>query len=184
MRTNSLHTRATASVYAEVLLEAAKASGKVFDITGEFGSLLSSVRGSIDLRRALTDKTLSDGIKKALITEIFGQFSPELLSVFSVMVEREDLSLLSRVYESFVLLAEEALNKVFIDVTTVVPLDDELRQQIITKYSAELGCGVMLREHLDPGLLGGIVLSTHGKRIDASVSSQLESARHVLSKTQ
>jgi F-type H+-transporting ATPase subunit delta len=184
MKTNSLQTRAKASVYAEVLLEAAKASGKVFDITGDFGELLSIVRGSLELRKTLTDKAISAEDKKALIVEIFKQFSPELLTMFGVMVERQDLSLLSRVYENYAACAEEALNTVFIDVTTVVPLDDELRQQIITKYSSELGRGVMLREHLDPSLLGGIVLSTHGKRIDASVSSQLENARHVLSKTQ
>ena len=38
----------------------------------------------------------------------------------------------------------------------------------------------MLREHIDKSLLGGILMSANGKRIDASVLSQLESARNVL----
>jgi F-type H+-transporting ATPase subunit delta len=63
----------------------------------------------------------------------------------------------------------------------VVELDDGLRDGIRKKYSAQFGKGVLLREHTDPSLVGGIVLSAHGRRIDASVASQLESARVVLS---
>lgn len=183
MRTDSTHRRAVATVYAEVLLEAAKASDNVFAITGEFSELMQTVRGSIELRNTLVDKTLPEHIKKAIVAEVFEGFAPELLATFNVMVERDEMSLLSRVLEVFVALAEEALNAVIIDVTTVVPLDGDLRQQIIDKYSAELGTGVLLREHIDPALIGGIVLSAHGKSIDASVLSQLENARHVLSKT-
>ena len=45
---------------------------------------------------------------------------------------------------------------------------------------ADLGTNVVLREHIDKSLLGGILMSANGKRIDASVLSQLESARNVL----
>ena len=183
MRTNLIYTRAKATVYAEVLLEAAKASDSVFTVAGEFDELVAVVRGSIELRKALIDKAIPAEAKKGLVAEIFEGFAPELLATFDVMVDREDLSLLPRVCETYVTLAEDALDAAFVDVTTVVPLDEALRQQIITKYSAQLGRRVLLREYVDPSLIGGIVLSTHGKRIDASVSSQLESARHVLSKT-
>ena len=39
----------------------------------------------------------------------------------------------------------------------------------------------MLREHVNPSIIGGIVLSARGKRIDASVSAQLEKVRSALS---
>ena len=183
MTTDATHIKAKALVYAEVLLEAAKASDKVFAITGEFDELLATVRGSFDLRNALTDPAISPEAKKAIVSEVFDGFAPELLSTFDVMVDRGDLPTLSRAHENYIELAEKALSAVILDVTTVVPLDDNLRQQIISKYSAQFGSGVLLREHIDTSLIGGIVLSTHGKRIDASVSSQLENARHTLSKT-
>ena len=182
MRTSLIQTRAKASVYAEVLLDATKASDNIFKVASELDELVAAVRGSFELRKALMDTAIPDQAKKGLVAEIFEGFAPELLATFNVMVEREDLSLLPRVRDTYVSLAEDALDAVFIDVTTVVPLDDALRQQIVTKYSAQLGRGVLLRESVDPGLIGGIILSAHGKRIDASVSSQLESARHVLSR--
>jgi len=182
MRTNLIQTRAKATIYAEVLLEATKASDNIFAVAGEFDELVATVRGSLELRKVLIDKTIPVEAKKGLVLELFDGSAPELLAVFNVMVEREDLPILPRVRELYVTKAEDALNASFVDVTTVIPLDDDLRQQIVTKYSAQMGRGILLREHIDPSLVGGIILSSHGNRIDASVSSQLESARHVLSK--
>ena len=183
MRTNTANARAKAKVYAEVLLAAARISNNIFAVAGELDELTKTVRGSLELRKALSDKAIPAEAKKAIVAELFVGYAPELLATFDVMVDREDLSVLHRVQETYVTLAEEALSAVFIDVTSVVPLDEALRQQIIAKYSAQMNRGVLLREYVDPSLIGGIVLSTHGKRIDASVSSQLESARHVLYKT-
>ena len=182
MKTDATLNKAKAAVYAKVLLDAATASNNVFAIAGEFDELLATVRGSIELRNALTDKVFDSEAKKKIVAEVFEGYAPELLATFDVMVERGDLQALPRTHSLYVSMAEEALGATIIDATTVVPLDDALRNQIITKYSAELGTKVLLREHLDSSLIGGIVLSTHGKRIDASVSSQLENARHVLSK--
>ena len=66
------------------------------------------------------------------------------------------------------------------DVTTAVPLDDHLRDVISKKLSADLGHGVRLNESVDASILGGFIISTHGKRMDASVKTQLNHARQVL----
>ena len=91
------------------------------------------------------------------------------------------MDLLHRVVEEFNNLVEETLNVVILDVTTVVELDDALRQIIKDKFATQFGKEIMLREHIDSSILGGIVLGAHGKRIDASVTSLLEQARVALS---
>jgi F-type H+-transporting ATPase subunit delta len=168
-------------VYAEVLLEAAKGSDTVFKVSGELGDVVAAIRGSIDLRTTLSDALLDMQVRKNIIDEVFAGFDAALIAMLGVMVERNDLGLLPRVYEDYIYRAEDALGAAFIDVTTVVALDDALRSKIIEKYSAQLGRGVLLREHVDPSSLGGIVVSTHGRRIDASIVSQLEAAHTVLS---
>ena len=50
----------------------------------------------------------------------------------------------------------------------------------VKKLSADLGHGVRLNESVDASILGGIIISTHGKRMDASVKTQLNHARQVL----
>ena len=99
------------------------------------------------------------------------------------MAQRRDLDLLSRVFEAFCDLMAEKLDTVVVDVTTVVPLDDDLRRIIKEKTEADLGRNVVLREHIDKAILGGIIMSTNGLRIDASIISQLNHARNVLKET-
>ena len=99
------------------------------------------------------------------------------------MAERGDVDLVNRIYASFVEQLERKLNVAIVDVTTVVPLDDHLREVIINKVEADLGSKIVLRERLDKSLLGGILITAGGKRIDASVASKLEVARTALKQT-
>jgi F-type H+-transporting ATPase subunit delta len=170
-----------AAVYAEVLLDAAKGEGIVFEVSGQLELLLSGTRASIELRTTLADEGIAAQARTAIVTEIFSGVSEIVLKVVNVMFERNDFALLARVSEKYLELAEAELNAIFVDVTTVIALDDQLRQGIKAKYSAQLGKDILLFEHIDPSIVGGIVLSTHGRRIDASVISQLENARNVLS---
>jgi len=181
MPTDRALTKKESTVYAEVLLGAAKASNMVFELGGQLEQMLKTVRGSIDLRTTLSDHTIDAGIRGAIAQEVFAGYDPALLSALQVMVERDDVALLPKVNEAYADLAEKALGAVIIDVVTAVELDDALRDKIKTKYAAAFNKDVLLREHVDPNIIGGIVLSTHGRRIDASVISQLENARVVLS---
>jgi F-type H+-transporting ATPase subunit delta len=97
------------------------------------------------------------------------------------MVERNNFDLISRVVEDFGRVAEERRGIASVDVTTAVALTDSLRQAISTKLSADMGKAVVLREKVDPAIIGGIIISAHGRRVDASISSQLDAARVVLS---
>jgi F-type H+-transporting ATPase subunit delta len=182
MTTSATVIRAKAAVYAQVLLDAAQTTGTVFEVAGQLETLLATVRGNIELRNTLGEAGIDAGTRSAIAREVFVGFDEALLATFDVMIDRGDLAALGKTNALYAQLAETALGAVIIDVHTVVALDENLRQKIITKYSAQFGTSVLLREHIDPSLVGGIVLSAHGKRIDASVSAQLESARVVLSK--
>jgi len=172
--------RKKSSIYAQVLLDAVKADDSVFAVSTELELVLATIRSHAELRNTLTDRTLPYQDRCGILAEVFSGLHAGLLQVLAVMVERDDLGLLARVNESYITLAEDALDAVIIDVTTVVALDDTLRQSIQQKYSAQFNKGILLREHVDPTLLGGVMLSAHGCKIDASVSYQLENARATL----
>ena len=112
---------------------------------------------------------------------MFAGLNPALVSTLAVMAERGNFDLLSGVVEEYGHVAEERRGVVAVDVTTAVELSESLRESITNKLAADLGKGVVLREKVDPAIIGGIVFSTHGQRIDASIASQLENARGVLS---
>ena len=109
--------------------------------------------------------------------------SPEVLSVLSTMASHGDLDKLPQVLELYRNMIDGEREVVGVHVTTAIPLDDELRELITNKCEADLESRVFLIEHVDPTIIGGIVLSARGQRRDASVRMQLEMAGKVMTQT-
>ena len=183
MPTNRQILKEKVATYASVLLDGANEAGgqdAVLEVRDQAERILRIARSNMDLSDALEDSSYTPEQRGQLVRNLFASSNPVLVDVLAVMAEREDFALLSRVWASYGEQLERKLNVTVVDVTTVVELDDHLREVITKKAEADLGTNVVLREHIDKSLLGGILMSANGKRIDASVLSQLESARNVL----
>ena len=183
MPNNRLITKEKIAAYASVLLDAANTSGgqdAVLEVREQAEKIVSVMRTNVDLSGALEDAAYTPEQRAQIARAAFAQCNPAFTEVLAVMAERGDFALLSRVWESYGEQVERKLNVTVVDVTTVVPLDDHLREVITKKSEADLGTKVVLRESIDKSLIGGILMSANGKRIDASMTSQLEAARNVL----
>ena len=160
MPTNRQILKEKVATYASVLLDGAYEAGgqdAVLEVRDQAERILRIARSNMDLSDALEDSSYTPEQRGQLVRNLFASSNPVLVDVLAVMAERGDFALLSRVWASYGEQLERKLNVTVVDVTTVV-----------------------LREHIDKSLLGGILMSANGKRIDASVLSQLESARNVL----
>lgn len=183
MPTNRLVDKEKVSLYASALLDAAFEAGgqdEVLEVRDQAENILHIMRTSAELTGSLQDAAYTPEQRAELARKVFADARPELGEVLAVMAERGDLGLFARVWAEYEEQLERKLNVTVVDVTTVVELDDKLRAAIIKKASADLGTDVVLRERIDKSLLGGILMSANGKRIDASMLTQLESARNVL----
>ena len=186
MPTNRHVQKEKVATYASVLLDGALAAGgqdAVLAVRDQTERIIRIVRSNMDLSSSLQDSSYTPEQRNSLARNVFAQANPVLVDVLAVMPERGDFALLSRVWESYGEQVERKLNVTVVDVTTVVPLDDHLREVITKKSEADLGTKVVLRESIDKSLIGGILMSANGKRIDASMTSQLEAARNVLKQT-
>ena len=167
--------------YARTLHEKSKEKDLVFESVVEIETVRDIIDENPALRAALDDETLPEGARSAILAEVFSGYPGPLVEILSVMAERGDMYLLHRVIERQQELAEEVFGIVVLEVTTAVELDDALREAIKSKYAAYFGKEVMLRENVDPSIVGGIILGAHGKRIDASTATKLEQLRVALS---
>ena len=188
MPINRLVVKEEVATYAAVLLDGLyEAGGQDAVLQGreQLEVASSAIRSSMDLSDALTDPGFPSEQRSGLVKSVFAEagMNPVLVEVLAVMAERGDIRLLPRVYISFGEQLETKMGVTVVDVTTSVPLDNHLREVISKKVADEMDTKVVLNERIDESILGGIVMSAHGKRIDASVQSQLESARNVLKLT-
>jgi F-type H+-transporting ATPase subunit delta len=181
MRTSRALAKQVVAAYAGVLFDAVQAQGAVDEVSTQLDAVLRLFRSHAPLRDALVDESNPAERRAQTASDVFAGLNPALVSTLAVMAERGNFDLLSSVAEAFGTIAEQKRGVVAVDVTTAVALSDSLRESITKKLAADLGKDVVLRESVDPAIIGGIVFSAHGQRIDASIASQLENARAVLS---
>jgi F-type H+-transporting ATPase subunit delta len=174
-----------ASAYARALYDLASLAD-VVDATDEgLTTAAKAVRGSVDLRAALTDTSVPVEKKRDVLRDIFGAHTtPEVLAVVTLLVERGLAGSLTDVARAFRELAESERGVAVAEVTTAVPLDDALRRQIAARLEASLGRPVVLRESIDTSILAGIRINVAGRVLDGSVASQLEGVRRALTSSQ
>ena len=183
MATNRLVEKGKVEIYANVLFNATNETGgqeAVAEVRNQMAELLKLIYSDMDLTYALSNPDYSPEQRHTLAKAVFASANPQLCEVIAVMAENEDADKLSRVYHTFEQIMVDKLNLCVVDVVTAVPLDDNLRNLIKEKTEADLGCKAVLNESIDKTILGGIIMSVNGMRIDASVISQLNKARHVL----
>lgn len=183
MPTNRLVVKETIAVYASTLFYAVQtADGQdgVLEVRDQLAQIAAAIRGNVDLSTALSDGAFTPEQRGELARGVFAQCNPALAEVLGVMAERNEINMITRVAAAYEEQLGSKLNLCVVDVTTVVPLDDHLREVITKKAETELGMNVVLNEHVDKSLLGGIIMSVNGRRIDASMRFQLDNARTVL----
>ena len=183
MPTNRLIVKEQIDTYAKLLFEGACNEGDpeyVLSVCREAKDLVEAFRGNADLDGALKDPGYTPEQKAQIVKGVFAAVQPVLVNTVAVMAERGEIDLLPRVTELFEDRIADELNLVIVDVETAVELDDNLRALIKKKIESELGKQAVLHERVDKSILGGIILSTRGERMDASLLTQVEKTRETL----
>jgi len=184
MPTSRAIVKRVVTTYATALYEAAAAANTVDTVSMQLDAALRLVRAQAPLGDMLLDESIPASRREEAARQVFAGLEPALVEVIAVMAARAETDLLYSVSEAYAEVAEERRGIAAVDVTTAVELSDSLRDAIKRKLAADLGKEITLRETVDPSIIGGLVVSTHGHRIDASIASQLERARIVLSTAQ
>ena len=185
MPINRLVVKEQIATYTSLLFEAAKNDGGqegVLEVCDQAKTIVAAIRGNAELDSVLKDPGYSPEQKAALARNVFAEANPALVSVVALMAERGELDYLSRVEQGLVERMADELNLMVVEVTTAVELDDHLRDLIKKKAGSELGKDIVLKEHIDKSMLGGIIMSTKDERIDASLLTQVEKTREALKK--
>jgi len=183
MPSNRHVTNAETQAYAKALVNGANEQGgldAVLQVRSELDQIIAYNNTHTELTSALANPAYTDEARAQVIKGVFSDCNPALVSVLGVMAERGDFDKLAKIRAAYSELVNSELNVHVVDVTTRVELDDHLRDLIKNKAANELGGEIILSETVDPTMLGGIIMSVGGKRIDASMDSMLESARVAL----
>ena len=116
--------------------------------------------------------------KEAIVKDLLGaKIRPESMGLALTLVERGIAPLAGRVRDNFELLYNDYRGQAVAQVTSAMPLDDVSRASITRQLEQMTGKRILLREAVDPSLLGGVVTRVGDTLIDGSVRRKLELLR-------
>lgn len=167
-------SQSVASIYASALLDLAGTAGSVEDVRQETDELVALIAEQPDLAKLLTSRVLSKDERRGSIERIFsGRVNDLLYRFIQVVNSKGRLAELADILTTFAKLVDKRAGIMEVDAFVAAELDAETAQRIAADLSQTLGGNVILHQHVDASLLGGMKLRIGDRLIDASVVTQL-----------
>ena len=161
--------------YSKALFELAQESGQEESIGAELERFLATLTES-PLRAVLSNPAFDLEIRKKILLEvgIKLQLSAATEHFLALLLDRERLTFVPSIVGSYRHLLNQAKGRVEAKVVAARPLGSTVIEQLRDSLRRLSGKEVILQEHGDPELIGGLVVEFEGKIYDGSVRTQLE----------
>lgn len=166
-----------AEVYARSLFEVARDQGKLDELREQLGQFADA----LDQNRQLavfffspyfSTKEKQDGLRRLLdgADEMF-------LNFLELLIENHRMPVIFRTRQQFERMWERENELLPVEITSAIALDEETTENLGRTIGERAGRKVRLAAHVDPDILGGIVLRVGNSILDASIRNRLEQLR-------
>jgi len=170
-----------AGTYAAALYQAAADKRAVADVSADLAELGEALGADSDVARVLHNPQVESRVKKAAIAGLAGSVSPLTVNLLQVLIDRGRLEDLATISASFADRVADAAGRIAVEVTSAIPLPQDLREQVAARISEQTGKTPEITERVDPEIIGGLVLRVGGVVTDASVRGRLDGLRRSIS---
>lgn len=168
-----------ALTYARAFLGAAETAGNAADVVGELDSFTNEVFKKLPkLAEVLSSGLVSSDEKAALVTKaIAGKASATFTNFLQVLANHDRLDLLPEVQRATHKLLDEQRGIKRVKAITAEPLEPKQITDLEQSLRGMLGGEPRIENHVDPQIIGGLILQVGDRVYDASITSQLEKVR-------
>lgn len=174
--------RSIAHIYATVLIDLCDDTESMNQTVSNMEAVNQMLVKNSLLKKTLQSQNLEMGEKEKLLNELFkGKLSDSLLKFLKIVVEKNLIGIFSEILSSFKRLVSIKMDKIIVRSITTVPLTENEKQTLYTKLQKASTSQIVLEEHIDPKILGGIrLMFSNNKMIDFSLKSKLERLKNML----
>lgn len=170
-----------ATTYAQALLDLTLQAGVVDEVAQQVEQLRELIERDAGLRSLLSSRLVSVSRRAASLERIFHGRVHEALHRFIQVVNRKHrLAVLPRMLASFEALAEEHRGVREVDAYVAVPLSEDQAASVAAAVGRAIDRNVILHQHVDASLIGGLKLRVGDRLIDGSVAARLKLLRRKL----
>lgn len=171
----------TAKTYGMSIHSLAKEEGLEEEILSELGYVSKLFDEHPDYVKILDSPQIDRGELMTVLNEDFsGKIGRYTLNFLKLLSERHMVHHLQDSFKEYERLYNVENNIKLVDVTTARPLKEELKNRLREKLENKLGGRIVIKEHIDKSCIGGIVIESEERRIDADIKTELDKIKRAL----
>ncbi len=167
-----------ATRYAKAILEYATEKGQETTVYRYLQTLAIQYMEHPELRKVMTNPTVTNEKKISLILTGCGVESNDFLEKIIRMVVSQGRAIymenIALVYD---ILYRKAKGIVIAKLTTIHPATDDVKKRLEEVIALQTGEQVEFHSIIDPGIIGGFIIEIDDNRLDGSVKDQLNQLR-------
>ena len=168
--------------YAHALIELAEGAKKLDKVEKDLKDLGLMIQNSLDLENTLQSPLISqDDLMRAMnALADKAKFQDVTKNFLSVLVENGRMGAVGRIIEAFNKTLADKRGETSVDVTVAQDLSAKQKKDLESSLSKALGKDVAVQMKVEPGILGGMIVTVGSQMIDASVARKLERLKGAL----
>ena len=165
--------------YAAALFDLAKSEGALEAVETGLVEIQKLSAESADFRRFLNSPVIGTEAKAEAVDAILAKAKTnQTVSNFVKVVARNGrLFAIGAIIKDFQALAAKERGEVSAEVTSATPLSGGQLKSLADTLKAKIGKTVTLTEHVDPSLIGGLVIKVGSQMIDSSLKTKLQAMK-------
>ena len=163
--------------YAKAVLSLASEKNTTKVVNNDMKLIAKTIAESTDLNSMLQSPVVSSSIKKSVLLDVFKNSNELTNNLIDTLITNKRLPLLQEVALKYNLLFDELTGTQIAQVTTAVPLTEELRTKVLAKVKELTGKDVEIKSMVDESILGGFILRVGDIQYNASIANKLNTLK-------
>ena len=171
-----------ASVYARALFEVAQDQGKLDDVRDQLEEFADALDSNQEMQVFFFSPYFSTPEKVEGLDNVVTGAEPIVQNFLKLLIEKNRMPAVFRVRRVFDELWQRENKLLPVEITSAIELDKKTVKQIGDRIGEETGQKIELSEHVDPDILGGLIVRVGNSIIDSSIRARLDSLRKQVAK--
>jgi ATP synthase F1 delta subunit len=171
-----------AQVYARSMFEVAEESDKLDVVREQLGQVADALGDDRDLQVFFFSPYFSTQEKVEGLDKAITGAEPIVTNFLKLLIEKHRMPALMRIRRVYDALWEDYNKLLPVEITSAVELDQNIVKHIGDRISEQTGRKVELSAHVEPEILGGIVVRVGNQVLDASIRRRLELLRRQIAR--
>jgi F-type H+-transporting ATPase subunit delta len=166
-----------AQVYARSLFEVASDQDRDDKIREQLGEFTDAMQEDRDLQVFFFSPYFSTKEKEDALDRAISGADDIFVNFLKLLIQNHRMPVIFRVRRGYEELWEDANRLLPVSVTSAVELDEKTVSELGDRIADQTGRRVQVSAHVDPDILGGIVVRVGDSILDASVRNRLDQLR-------